>query len=450
MYKRFFSVLVVASLLIIGVAAHAQDTVSITVRCKSSPPTEDWRCNNFAEVEEEVEAELGIDIELNLIQDNKGWGDYKNEFVLASDAGEAPDIILSGHEDVGVWSANGLIIPLAASAEEIAAQDEHFADIVPSLWNSTIGVDGQIYGIPQDTEARPLFYSKPLLRDLGWTEEEIESLPDRILAGEFTFEDMIATAQQAVDEGIVDEGNGFWHRPSSGFDFLYYYYGMGGDILDENGNLIFDTDAALRVYETLGGMADSGVLRRDMIGTDWDNEWHPTVSGAEDVLFWAGGTWNWGQWAAVFQADRGGNDFLLENIGAALIPAMDTGQPITLTHPLVYMISSQSEHPDVALALLSAISTPEANNRHAIDSFHLGILNEQINSEGYADSQLGAWHYMLNNTTFAPNHPDIDAYIGGYFLGIQAVENGDLDPQGALDAAIAQLENELGDAVVIQ
>ena len=76
--------------------ALAQDAVSITIRCIASPPEEDWRCNNFASVEAEVEAELGIEIELNLIQDNASWGDYKNEFVLASEAGEAPDIILSG------------------------------------------------------------------------------------------------------------------------------------------------------------------------------------------------------------------------------------------------------------------------------------------------------------------------------------------------------------------
>ena len=62
--------------------AMAQDSVSITIRCIASPPEEDWRCNNFAEVEADVEMALGIDIELNLIQDNASWGDYKNEFVL--------------------------------------------------------------------------------------------------------------------------------------------------------------------------------------------------------------------------------------------------------------------------------------------------------------------------------------------------------------------------------
>ena len=184
-------------------AAIAQDAVSITIRCIASPPEEDWRCNNFATVEEQVEAELGIEIELNLIQDNASWGDYKNEFVLASEAGEAPDIILSGHEDIGAWAPAGFIIPL----DDVIPMHSEFEDIVPSLWDSH-GYAGQIWGIPQDAEARPIFYSKLLLRDLGWSEEDIESLPDRVAAGEFTFADMLATAEAAIDEGVVDS----WQR----------------------------------------------------------------------------------------------------------------------------------------------------------------------------------------------------------------------------------------------
>ena len=90
--------------------------------------------------------------------------------MLASEAGEAPDIILSGHEDIGAWGSAGLIIPL----DDVIGMHEEFADIVPNLWNSQ-KLGDVTYGIPQDAEARPIFYSKLLLRDLGWSEEDIES-----------------------------------------------------------------------------------------------------------------------------------------------------------------------------------------------------------------------------------------------------------------------------------
>jgi inositol-phosphate transport system substrate-binding protein len=166
--KHFRFILALTLLLVLalsGLTVSAQDAVTITIRCKASPPTEEWRCNNFSEVVDEVSAELGTTIELNLIQDDKDWGDYKTEFVLSSEAGESPDIILSGHEDIGAWAPAGLILPL----DDMIAEHPAFEDVVPSLWES-MKYEGQIYGVPQDAEARPIFYSKTLLADLGWTQ----------------------------------------------------------------------------------------------------------------------------------------------------------------------------------------------------------------------------------------------------------------------------------------
>lgn len=446
MKPRLSGLLVIVFLLtaVFG-AAQAQDTVPITVRCIANVAGgEGWRCDNFAEVEAQVEEELGIDIELTLVQDNKSWGDYKNEFVLATEAGEAPDIVLSGHEDIGAWAAAGFIMPL----DDLIAQHEEFEDIVPALWESQM-YQGEIYGIPQDAEARPVFYSKLLLSDLGWSDEEIESLPERVAAGEFTFQDLIDTAQQAIDEGVVEPGNGFWHRPSLGPDFLYYYYGQGGQIMTDAGEIMVDREALLRVYELLGGMTESGVMRSDLIGIDWSSEWHPSVASAEQVLFAASGTWNWADWAINYVADRGGNDYLLENIGLTLIPAMETGEPLTVTHPLSYLVSSGSDNPDVAMALIAAVTTPEANNRHAIDSFHLGILQSQVDSPEYAENEvLSNAHYMLDYAKSLPNHPGWNAWSNAYWLGIQAVEAGDATPEEAVDIMVTQLQNELPEVVV--
>jgi inositol-phosphate transport system substrate-binding protein len=444
--KQLRFMIVIALLALAAVAANAQETVSITVRCKANVNGgEGWRCDNFAEVEAQVEAALGIQIELTLIQDDKDWGEYKNEFVLASEAGEAPDIILSGHEDIGAWAPAGFIIPV----EELIAQHAEFEDIVPTLWESHT-YDGVVYGVPQDAEARPYFFSKLLLADLGWSEEEIATLPERVAAGEFTFEDMIATAEQAIEEGVVEAGNGLWHRTGNGPDWLTYYYGMGGEILDENGTLVFDREAVQKVYELMASLPARGVTRADMIGLDGDTV-ASNIAGAENVVFFQGGTWNWANWSINYVADRGGNDYLLENVGLMLFPAMENGQGITLTHPLTYMISSSSENPDVAMALIAAVTTPEANNRHAIDSFHLGILNAQIESEEYINNPaISQAHYMLGYTTAIPNHPGWTAWSNAYWLGIQAAHKGEATPAEAVELAVAQLEAELGDQVVIR
>jgi len=444
MYKRLFSITLLMMIAVVGgFSTLAQDAVEISIRCKANVQGgEGWRCDNFAEVEEQVEAELGIDINLTLIQDNIDWGDYKQEFVLASEAGQAVDIILSGHEDIGAWAPAGLILPL----DDMIEGHEEFADVVSTLWASQEW-DGQIWGIPQDAEARPIFYSKLLLADLGWSDEEIESLPERVASGEYTFEDMLQTAEEAIAEGVVEEGNGYWHRTSNGFDWLMPYFASGGEIL-ENGKLVWDSEALLEVYQSVADIQARGITRPDMLGLSGSEVWHPAVSSAEQVLFAQGGIWNWADWAKNYAADLGGNDYLLENIGLILYPAMSDGVPVTVTHPLSYIISSSSENPDVALALIAAVTTPEANNRHAIDSFHLGILNSQVESEDYLnDPTLSKAHYMLDYTRVAPNHPDWAAWSNAYWLGIQAAETGTSTPAEALDLATAQLENEVGDNI---
>ena len=443
--KKFFPVALIV-LMLASFMVSAQETVTITIRCKANiEGGENWRCDNFAEVEAEVEESLGIDLELNLIQDNKDWGDYKQEFVLASESNEAPDIILSGHEDIGAWAPAGYIIPLDDAIGEYA----EFEDVVDTLWESQ-SWSGQVWAIPQDAEARPIFFSRLLLSDLGWSDEEIESLPQRVADGEFTFNDMLATAEQAVAEGVVEAGKGYYHRPSNGFDWLPYYYGMGGEVVDDGGNVVFDTEAALKAYELIASFASSGVTRDDMIGYDWANI-HAEFSPAEEVLFYQGGTWQLADWALNYVADLGGADYLEENIGFMLFPAMETGVPLTLTHPLSYMISSSSEHPEIAMALLAAITTPDANNRHAIDSFHLGILNSQIESDAYqADPFLSGAHYMLDFTTAAPNNPAWNAWSNAYWTGVTAAHSGESTPQEAVDLAVQQLTNELGDDVTIR
>ncbi|MBK8033386.1 MAG: extracellular solute-binding protein [Chloroflexi bacterium] len=445
--KKFVVLLAILSLLVVSTSfVMAQDAIALTIRCKANTNGgEGWRCDNFAQVEEQVEAALGIQLDLTLIQDDKDWGEYKNEFVLASEAGEAPDIILSGHEDIGAWAPAGYIMPL----DELIGAHPEFADVVPTLWDSQMW-DGQTWGVPQDAEARPIFYSKLLLADLGWSQEEIDSLPQRVLDGEFTMADLVATAQQAVDEGVVEEGHGFYHRQSNGPDWLIWYYGEGGQVLDDEGKLVFDTAAAQSALELIASFSDSGITRPDTIGID-GNILHADVATAESVLFYQGGTWNWANWARNFVADRGGNDYLLENMSLMLFPALnDEVGPLTLTHPLSYMISSSSEHPDVAMALIAAVTTPEANNRHAIDSFHLGILNTQLESDDYVGNPaISQAHYMLDHTTAIPNDPGWTAWSNAWWTAVQAAA-ADTAPDAAVQLAVDQLTSELGDQITIR
>ncbi len=174
------------------------------------------------------------------VNDPASWGDYKKKFILAADSHLGPDIICTGHEDIAAWGAAGLIVPIAGSVSEIRARDPAFADIRPELWSSVL-FKGKVWGIPQDTEARVLFFSKPLLAKLGWSPARMDDLVRRINDGSFTLEDMIGLAQEAIAKKIVRPGRGYWPRPVKGSDHLQKYAAFGGKILEEDtGKLLLD------------------------------------------------------------------------------------------------------------------------------------------------------------------------------------------------------------------
>lgn len=427
------------------------ELVTLTARCKANPPTEDGRCNNLlaAVVSANRQLEAAGDsyrIQLETIQDNKDWGPYKTEFELASDAGDAPDIIATGHEDIGNWATSGIILDIT----DMIGNYPELDDVIDSLWAST-ELNGRRWGVPQDAEARPFYFTKPLLLQVeGWDQARVDGLGDEIYSGAFTFADMLDTAEAAVQQGVVAEGNGYWTRPKNGPDFLYYYYNAGGEIVGSGDALVFDKDAALAVYEMFESMTqERGILSTTRLDGDW-NTWNTDVASAEKVLFWAGGTWQWADWAKNYVVE-GGQDFLFENIGYGPIPAGTTGTPTSLTHPILYLISSASEHPDLALQLIAAATTAEINSPYAVASGHLGVVNAQADYEPYTnDRWLTAVLPLLDITTFLPNSPHWSAYSEAYYLGIQSVSSGDLSAAEALDVVVDQLVNELGDKVEIR
>jgi len=436
------------------VEVPATNVVHLVARCKASPPYENGRCDNLVAAVGAANQELaaaGDDrrIELEAIQDDADWGDYKTEFELASDAGQAPDIVVSGHEHIGDWATAGYITDIT----DMIGNYPEFSDVIDSLWTAT-KLNDRIWGVPQDAEARPMYFSKILLKQLGWTDEEIAGLPDRVASGDFTWDDMFDTAQEAVDKGIVAEGDGWWHRPTNGPDFLYYYYGAGGAITQEGTDaLVFDKEAARRVYNRLYDASQvRKIIRPNKLDGDWDFHKQYTSTFTK-VLFVFEGTWRWASWATNYLQDLGGEDYLWQNVGFSAIPAQPDGtdKPITLTHPLLYMVSSQSKAPDLALLLISKATVKELNTTYAVASGHLGVLKSQSNYTPYTNAKfLSATLPLLQFTTFLPNSPYWSQWSEAYFLGLQASESGELTADEAVDLVVEQLQNNLGDHVIIK
>ena len=165
---------------------------------------------------------------------------YGQRVLLAFQSGDIPDIVLNGHEFIGRYAIAGSIRPLD---DLLAAHQAALADVYPVLWQA-VRFRGQIWGIPQDTEARMMYVRTDHLRKLGWSAEAIAGLPQRVEQGAFTLFDLVELAQQVKAAGIAPWG--LYHHPTGGVDVFQIYLAFGGQLMDETGAQLVLNTAVLK------------------------------------------------------------------------------------------------------------------------------------------------------------------------------------------------------------
>lgn len=389
-----------------------------------------------------------VDLKVSGEYSTAQWPDYRTRLQNALSSGAAPEIFMESHYAVAPLSEAGWILDL----DDLVKQywDWGYNDFIEGLWAS-VRYKGRVWAIPQDTEARPVYYRKDLLQKLGWSDGEIEELPNRILKGDFTFQDMLETAAEAVRRGVVQPGYGIWHRPSAGPDWPIPYLAFGGSLYDEQRNVLV---ADMRVWYSVfdwfyqASMRQRKVIWDKLIGLDFNRDVHPTVVAGK-VLFWFGGTWQKGQWVGSFGLKE--EDFW-RLFGFALYPPGSRGgRPVTLSQPLAYFIYSKTRNPELAFLLITMASDDYLNSLHAVASAHLAIRYSQLSHPEYArDRFLQQTGYMVKYASYQPNHPKWGTYSQLIFETIRGIEGGALDPDQAVKSLESSLRRQLGDSVAIR
>jgi inositol-phosphate transport system substrate-binding protein len=426
-----------------GVAA--QD-VTINVWAGGSGPNDNYRVDAIEIAADILEREAAIRGEtLNITVEKTlydGWDDFKQALTLSAEAGTAPHIVVSGHEDIAPWSQSGLIVPVE---DYVDLDGWPLSDIYPNLIEiSSYG--GTVYGIPQDAESRPFFFWKPHMLAIGYTDADLEALPGRVQSGEYTLANVLEDAKKMQDAGLVEAGYGFYPRFSNGPDFWQFYTSFGG-VMEEDGKLVFDKAAMTRFYQFFVDAVAAGVTKKNHIGMPGDQWWAEVASGKAGL--WHGGTWHY----ARLVNQEGLTDFF-GNVAFSLIPAGEGGRANTLTHPLVYLLTKQAdeETTQIAARLVTIASEPQINTLHAIKSSHLGISQQQSTIPLYADNRWAreATEQLLPHANSMPNNSDFGAYWDAMWKGLEAAWTGTKTAEQAVADAEAEVRSTLGDRIVIR
>ena len=427
-----------------GIAA-AKD-VTISVWSGGTSPNDIYRVDAIDIAADILERESAIKgEELNIIVEKTpyaGWDDFKQALTLSAEAGTAPNIVASGHEDIAPWSQSGLIVPV----EDYVDLDAWpLNDIYPNLMEIA-SYGGTVYGLPQDAESRPFFFWKPHLKAIGYTDADIDALPQKVQDGTYTLANVLEDAKKIQDAGLVEPGYGFYPRASNGPDFWQFYTSFGG-VMEEGGKVLFDKAAMTKFYQFFVDAVAAGVTKKNHIGMPGDQWWAEVAAGKAGI--WHGGTWHY----ARYVNQEGLTDFF-GNVAFSLIPAGEGGKANTLTHPLVYLLTSGHDEETTAIAarLITIASEPQINVLHAIKSSHLGISAQEASLELYSSNRWAreATEKLLPFATAMPNNASMGAYQGIMWKNLEAAWTGTKTVEAAVTDAENELKTTLGDAITIR
>ncbi|MFQ5623019.1 MAG: ABC transporter substrate-binding protein [Paracoccaceae bacterium] len=457
MNKRIFTTMLAASLIAVpaffgaGVSdASAQETITLELwsRADNSGPLRPGNILKGADALNKVLEQEGADYRVAikvLEQPSEGGYDSDAERLLRAFAiGDKPDLFHAAHEWVCAFADGGYLYDMTDYTQN---HPEYFGDIFPSLWKST-ECGGRRFAVPQDAEARMFFYNKDLMRKAGYDDAFIESLPDRVLAGEITLDDMSDIAKKIVDD--TDAQFGIFHRPSRGPDYIMPFFQYGNTFMDPaSGKLLLEEDKLAAAYGWFARNVEIGATPANNTSLEWDYI-RDQFYKENNAAMWMYGIWDLGSNAFPRGVPSDKEGFLKQFGWTAAPAAAKGGKPGSLTHPIVYAVA-KGDHAELAARVVGFASDPTLNTDHAVSTTHLGINRSQLQDPRYIEQwSLALATPLLEITKFMPNHPDFGTLNQIIYEGLQGVETGQLSAADAADFVIGEAEARIPDSIEIK
>ncbi len=416
--------------------------------------------------------------------------DAYKEYLSKQPLGQAGDFFVNSYAFLPTLADEGYILDITDYAK---AYKSVIDDFYPSLIEAS-KFKGRLYGLPQDTEARPLYIRKDVAARIGLN---LNGLDGKVKNGEFTWSDVYMWAKKAKESGVEW---GLIHRKGSAHpDLIQFIFAFGGKLYDPNtGKLVVDVPAVYKWLYVEWKFARDGLLPKDIMSWDWAKQIHPTVVEGK-TLFDIGGTWYWTEWQT--KQYYNGRSLTPEEVRKwfyyTLFPAGEKGdKPVTLSQPFIWMINSKAgqQNPkydelkdvyhELAFLMVVKASDPDINAIHSVISAHLPVrkaaaklikdekwLNDLKNLNLDLDPAvkdnikdivkatvnpinaefLANVSYMLEYTHLAPAHPKYPALADIFKEAVDRVLRGEMTPKDAVNFIIQKVkaDSELAQNVEI-
>lgn len=309
--KKHLTLLLVIALVVGALPAltSAQEAPSLLI----------WTDETRAAVIEELGASFSEEYGVDLVVQQLGFGDIRDQLRIAGPAGEGPDVIIGANDWLGELVTNGMLAPV-----ELGDKAEEFNSGALSAF--TWYEDSQLYGVPYAIENIALFYNTDL----------VPTPPT-------TWDEVVEISKALMDEGKAEYG--FIRQIGDPYHFFPIQTAFGGYIfgVDEEGNydatdVGVDNEGSIAALKWLQGLIKEGMMPSSLEGPDAE-----ALFQDGQAAMYITGPWNLDRFKTA------GVPF-----GIAALPAGPEGDP---GRPFLgvqaFMVSAFSQNPLLAQAFLT-------------------------------------------------------------------------------------------------
>lgn len=341
----------------------------------------------------------GVEVEIVSV----GWDELNSKIVSLYQAGDAPDIMLTGSRTLKQLATLGI-------AEDLSAYitDEFKANRVESVL-ATGSVDGKQYGIPMAFSSRALYYRSDL----------IETPPTN-------WDELLETAKEVHSSNPDVYGFAIPTDITSGTDeLLNFIYQNGGALVDDKGEITFDTEANVGTLEYLKQFNDEKLVP-DVVSTARGDQ--ATLFANGNLAMFVSGPWE------KETLDKSADTAPYK---VAVLPEGKKKAETLVTDS--YVISSISKNKDLAWKFVEFMGQPEYQ-RPVSEAFGwFPILKEEFEDERFKTEFMQAFAASIEYGISEPQVEDWDSFNKAFLTAVQKALTGEMGAKEALDEAQSEV-----------
>jgi multiple sugar transport system substrate-binding protein len=341
------------------------------------------------------------------------WADGHDKIAIAFSSGSAPDVVELGSDWIPEFSSTGHLFDITETVVDI--RENYY------MWDPAIYQD-RVYAVPWILGTRVLYANVDLLTQAGY---EADFSPADWNA-------LIKASREINDiDGVYGFGSNAAERHRLYKKFLPFLWSNGGQILSDDGTTcLLDAQIPVRALQYYSHLCNLTGL------TDTQRRLEDAFLEGK-IGFVISGDW---------LLKRIGNEKPDFNFSTHLIPPPETGMPsVSFAGGEYLAISSQSEHPDIAFALVMYICSVKNQlrfcqaNRTTTPAAKDAAADEEFASQPH----FATFIRQLETSRMPPAHPQWVYIEGELEKAIEAVLYAKKTPMEAFQDACFEIEQIL-------